>query len=991
MSVKSMLSIFLPKTGFSLKGSLSKQEPMWIAWWQAMDLYRQKRQVRAQCPLYVLHDGPPFSNAPIHMGHALNKILKDITCRWHFAQGMDVCFVPGWDCHGLPTEAKIEEEYRKKKGQNKSDVPVETFRKDCREFSQHWIGVQKAEFQRLGISADWEHPYKTMDFAFEARIVRQFFRLMEKGYVYRGVRPVLWSPVEQTALAEAEVEYKDVTSKAIFVKFPVQCASDPRFTNSSVLIWTTTPWSLPGNRAIAYAPDTPYVCVAVEDVTEASRLIPGEKIWMAEACYEDVCKTLGIQKGKTLHTVEANALQDVICHHPLREGGYTHDVPLLPGDHVTTTAGTGFVHTAPSHGMEDFILGQKYQLEVPETVNAEGIFVASVPMFAGLPIWKASPAILGALGKALAHESDYLHSCPHSWRSRTQLLYRATPQWFIALDGVDGNGQKLGPSLRQAALDILPKVHWYDARAQRRLADMIASRPDWCVSRQRTWGVPIAEFLHKETGEPMADAMVHARIVERISQEGTDFWFTDKAWTVLDGTSYCPEDWTKVVDILDVWFESGVTHEVVLKEGIPADMIPPIQWPASLYLEGSDQFRGWFQSSLLLSVALEGSAPFKGVVSHGFLLDEHGRKMSKSLGNGTEPQEITSTKGADILRLWVAHEDYQRDLRFGPAILSRVEDLYRRFRNTWRYLLGALKDLTPEELLSPTEFPLLEQWVHHQLWALQTELQQDGQMYSFQSMMRRLHLFCSVDLSAFYFDVCKDSLYCDGVSSLKRRAIRTTFLHVFVRLTHWMAPILCFTAEEAWHTFAKEILGVEDPMLAMSERIPSGHGAEILAYLHQNMGLQNTPYWSIHLSAVSQTGLAFPESHAIVEKLQNIRDTVLSALEKSREKKEITSSLQAYPTVYLSRDTGGYDTLFSSQQELEQTLEALCLTSGLSIVWDAAPPSDAIVLDAHPTVGVGIALADGGKCSRCWRILPEVVSSELGMCLRCQSVQEEIC
>ncbi len=984
------LSIFLPKTSFPLHAKLSIEEPIWIEWWQNIGLYAQRRALRKGEELFVLHDGPPYSNGPAHMGHALNKILKDAVGRWEFLEGKDVSFVPGWDCHGLPIEAKIEEKYQEK-NLSKADVPVENFRADCRAFSEKWIAVQKENFQRLGVVADWEHPYKTMDFPFEASIVRQVFRLLQKKYIYRGVRPVLWSTVEETALAEAEVEYKDVHSTAVFVAFPIVEPKSPVFQDTFVVIWTTTPWSLPGNRAISYAAHAVYVCIQVEEVDDEALLPVGKKIWMAESCVEKLSHTFGVKKYSVHHTAPADDFRHVVCAHPLVGAGYNHKVPFFPGEHVTTTVGTGFVHTAPGHGMEDFLLGRKHGLDIPETVSHNGFFMEDVPLFKGLSVWKAYPAIKEALlsASALVYEEKYSHAYPHSWRSKTPLLYRTIPQWFVALDDrIDG-----GKTLREHAIAAISTVQWYDDRAQKRLEDMIQNRPDWCLSRQRTWGVPIAEFLHKEDGRPMNDATVHERIIERVRQEGTDFWFTEKAWDVLQGTSYIADEWEKVVDIVDVWFESGVTHEAVLLEGIPKGMILPIQWPASLYLEGSDQFRGWFQSSLLAAVALEGKAPFCAVVSHGFLLDDKGRKMSKSLGNGIEPAELTETKGADILRLLILHEDYGKDIRVGPTILPCVEDIYRRFRNTFRYLLGSLKDFSMKELMAVKDMPFLEQWIHHRLWTLQQDLTRDGKKYAFHSMVNILQFFCSVDLSSFYFDTVKDSLYCDGFDSEKRKAARTTFLHLFTALVHFLSPILCFTTEEAWHTFARDILGAEDTKKAYGPSFfAKPHGKDIMDYLSTAFGGFFSPeiqQWSVHFQTFPCIPDAWnnPAMDTKMTYLAPFRQTVLAALEKCREEKHITSSLQAHVFVVLSMDR--FQELlsyFSSVEDMNATLSLLCLTSGVQVVTDMPHRKEHSICSMERNgITVHIISAPGQKCQRCWKVLP-CVSEATKICHRCEDV-----
>jgi isoleucyl-tRNA synthetase len=940
-----------------MKGRLAEQELHWLNRWQEIGLYKKWRTLRKGDPLFVMHDGPPYANGPIHLGHGLNKILKDFTARCRFMTGHDVSFVPGWDCHGLPIETQIEKEYLQKKIQ-RNEVDVLQFRQDCRDFAQKWIHVQKTGFQRLGVVADWENPYATMDPVFESRILHHFYRMVSKGYIYRGLRPVLWSPAEQTALAESEVEYQDITSPSIYVRFPL--IHGPKgWEGSSVVIWTTTPWSLPGNRGITYAPEAEYGCYQITAVAEHSLACVGEKIITAVDLWANVSAAAGIEGSSILGTCLGTDLGQCMAEHPWKKLGYTHDVPLLASEYVTTETGTGLVHTAPGHGVEDFEIGKRHGLEVASPLSERGIFRVDVPLLAGLEMRNAYPVIREALIQqgALLAESAYTHSYPHSWRSKKPLFYRATSQWFIALDG------KL--ALRERALASLPLVEWYPGGAETRMQTMLSSRPDWCISRQRVWGVPIAMFLHHETGQVLEDRQVFQRITDRVAQEGVDFWFTDGAHSVLDGL-YDPAHWIKNQDIIDVWFESGVTHEIVLKDGVPKTAIGPVEWPASVYFEGSDQHRAWFQSSLATAIALENQAPYRAVVTHGFCLDQQGRKMSKSLGNVISPQDIVDRHGADILRLWVAYEDYQKDVRMGPAILDRVTDMYRRLRNTLRFSLGALDGFSPEEYQPVAEMNLLERWVHHRLYQLDQEIHGAMADYNFQSIVKSVYAFCNQDLSAFYFHVCKDVLYCDGVDSPLRQQIRTTLLHVFVHVSHWLAPFISFTTEESWMHFARDVLGLTGSLDALD---PENRQRPLMPFLTQ-MGLAaDSDVWSIHLNTMPRVPGSWyqPADDRTVERLRTIRSVVTNALERAREEKKIGDNLQTAPIVVLG----------PQWHDLPMEDFAMwCVTSDVQIdrvayAFSQENPGDFIEKEGYVIGADGIAIkvmgAGGQKCQRCWR------------------------
>ena len=933
MSVDYRPTVFLPQTDFPMKAELPKREPALLQRWQDTGLYDRLRAKSKGREKFVLHDGPPYANGNLHMGHALNKVLKDIVVRSQQMLGKDSIYVPGWDCHGLPIEWKIEEKYRAAK-QNKDDVPIDEFRRECRAFAEHWVGIQREEFKRLGVMGDWDNPYLTMAYPAEAQIVREIGKFLMNGGLFQGARPIMWSVVEQTALAEAEVEYHDHTSRTIHVRFKVTAPSVPALDGASVVIWTTTPWTMPANRAIAYGAAFDYAVVQVDAVSSGSKAVVGEKLVLGAALVEQVAQEVGITAWTVLTTLKGADLAGTIAAHPLSGQNYDFDVPLLPGDFVTTDAGTGFVHIAPSHGEDDFLLGQANGLEVPQTVADDGSYFDHVPLFAGKRVYTpygkpgdANPAVIEAIDAAggLLKAGTLVHSYPHSWRSKAPLIFRTTPQWFISMET---NG------LRQTALQAIEDTRWVPAAGQNRIRAMIETRPDWCISRQRAWGVPIAVFVDKKTRQPLRDQGVIDRIAAAVEQQGADVWFTAPASQFL-GNAYNADDYDKVTDIVDVWFDSGSTHSFVLEQR------PDLKWPASLYLEGSDQHRGWFHSSLLESCGTRGRAPYDAVLTHGFVLDEQGRKMSKSLGNITAPQDVIDASGADILRLWVVASDYYEDLRIGKEILKYQADVYRRLRNTLRYLLGALEGFDPAERLAPAEMPDLERWVLHRLKELDGVMRESTEAFDFHRMYVELHQFCSVDLSAFYFDIRKDALYCDRPDDLRRRAVRTVMDLVFDALAKWLAPILCFTAEEAW--------------LAR-------HGDAVDVSVH------------LEVFPVLPDGWI---DHALANRWATIRDlrrVVTGAIELERAAKRIGSSLQAMVTIHV--DTGS---------ELEGLdLAEICIVSEAVLSLESVPEGAFTMADV-PGIAVVVGLASGEKCQRCWRVLPEVttIPAHPDLCGRC--------
>ena len=928
-------TVFLPKTDFPMRGSLPQKEPELLARWKAIDLYGKLGAAGKGRPKFVLHDGPPYANGNIHIGHALNKILKDIVIRSRRMTGFDSPYVPGWDCHGLPIEWKIEEQYRAK-GKDKDEVPKLQFHAECRAFAQHWMEVQSEEFQRLGVEGDWAHPYATMTKKAEAQILREIYKFLDNGMLYKGVKPVMWSVVEKTALAEAEIEYEDHKSTTLWVKFPVVKSSNKDLQGASVVIWTTTPWTIPCNRAIAYG-NFQYVLLTVEAVAEGSYAKVGDRFVVADALRNQFHMDAKIGHSKITHL--NHTLEGTICAHPLRgragyEGYFDYNVPLHEGEFVTTEAGTGFVHIAP-HGEDDFYFGQKYSIRFEPTVGDDGRYLPNMKGFAGLYVYKpdgkegeANGAVIKALIEAgmLLAKASIRHSYPHSWRSKAPLICRATPQWFIAMDQkAEVAGQKA--TLRELAMKAISDTKWYPTIGQNRITGMIESRPDWCISRQRAWGVPIALFVEKKTGDVLKDKAVYDRVTKAFEAEGSDVWYSKKPEEFL-GSGYKAEDFEQVFDIVDVWFESGSTHAFVLNQKLGASEWPELQWPASIYLEGSDQHRGWFHASLLESCGTTGRAPYDAVLTHGFSLDEQGRKMSKSLGNVTAPQKVIDQMGADILRLWVVASDYSQDLRIGPEILKQTGDLYRRFRNTLRYLLGALEGMSEKERLPAAEMPELERWVLHRINELDAVVRADIEKYEFNHALIELHNFCAVDLSAFYFDIRKDSLYCDRPDEKRRRAARTVMEYLFSYLVAWLAPILCFTAEEAW--------------LMRSGAAES----------------------SIHLQQFPKTPKEWRDDKLAEKwaKIRELRRTATGAMELARNEKKIGSSLEAHVKIAL---TSEQKALFTDARA-----EEVFICSQITPV---------------PDGDVGVEAATGKKCERCWQVLPEVGSHKdhPDLCNRC--------
>jgi isoleucyl-tRNA synthetase len=948
-------TLFLPATDFPMKAGLPESEPKWLARWEAMDLYGRIRKASNGRPLFVLHDGPIYANGDIHIGHALNHILKDFVVRSRQMLGYDAPYVPGWDCHGLPIEWKIEEKYRKE-GKPKDSVPTEQLRQDCRDFANHWIGVQREQFRRLGCIGEWDKPYTTMDFRAEAVIAGELHKFVDNNLLYRGFRPVMWSPVEKTALAEAEVEYHEKTSPTIYVKFPVVAGV---LKNTSIVIYTTTPWTIPGNRAIAYSPEMEYGVYEIAEAGEGSLGQVGEKIALADALAEQTAKQAKI----TLKRLGTADLKGAVAAHPLRGKGYEFDVPLLPGEHVTADTGTGFVHTAPGHGEEDFELILKnfpdYARTNPEAfavVAEDGGLTQHAPGFTGKFILSrdgkkdgdANPAVIQALtdaGKLLAR-GTLRHSYPHSWRSKAPVIYRATPQWFIGLDKPITKDPD--DTLRARAMQAISDTKWYPKTGENRLAGMVRDRPDWVMSRQRAWGVPIAIFVNKQSGKVLNDPAVNARINEAFKAEGADAWFKPDSATRFLGNDHAPDDFEQVKDILDVWFDSGSTHVFTVE-----DPIEP-SWPkkdhADLYLEGSDQHRGWFQSSLLESCGTRGRAPYDAVLTHGFVLDREGDKMSKSVGNVIQPQAVADKSGADILRLGFAAADFTEDTRMANDIIQANADAYRRLRNTIRFMLANLAGFDEKERIDASQMPELERYVLAKLAEIDALVREGYEAYDFNRVYNTVFAFCTNELSAFYFDIRKDVLYCDSHGAARRRSVRTVTDEAFRRVVTWLAPILCFTMEEAWLL-----------------RFP-GEGE------------------SVHLQTFPETPTSW-KNDALIQKwnrIRALRRVVTGALEVKRREKVIGASLEARPVLYVSDPADA--ALFAGLD-----LGEIAITSG-GKVSTQEPPTDAFRLADVAGAAAEFHHAEGDKCARCWMILPEVGThpKHPDLCNRCSAAVDSL-
>ncbi len=920
-------TINLPNTGFSMKADLANREPVMLANWESTGLYEKMRAVAKGRPKFVLVDGPPYANGAIHLGHAVNKVLKDIIVKSRTLDGYDAPYIPGWDCHGLPIEMQVEKTH----GRVGQKIDAKTFRAACREYAGKQVESQRNDFKRLGVLGDWDHPYLTMQPRFEAEQLRAFASIIQNGHVYKGYKPVHWCMNCRSALAEAEVEYEDKTSPSIFVRFAVVDVADlaRRFamdstalaagsTTNSIAIWTTTPWTLPANRAVALHPEFDYSWLSCKFGAQDERLV------VASELVPTVMQALGLKEWQVLSVAKGAALENLLLQHPF----YARQVPVVLGEHVTLDAGTGAVHTAPGHGLDDYVIGRRYNLEIENPVGGDGRFLPNTPLFAGEQVFEANAHVIEVLKAhaALLKAEPYQHSYPHCWRHKTPVIFRATPQWFISMERA---------GLRRHALAAIPKVKWMPSWGEQRISGMIAGRPDWCVSRQRTWGVPIPLFVHKESNElhPETARLIEA-VAQRVEREGIDAWF-DLDPSILLGAEAALYD--KATDVMDVWFDSGVVHHCIAK------MRPEIGFPADLYLEGSDQHRGWFHSSLLTSVAMHGVAPYRAVLTHGFTVDEKGRKMSKSVGNILVPQKLTSTLGADVVRLWVAATDYANEMSVSDEIFKRMADSYRRMRNTLRFLLGNLHGFDPQQHAVAThDLVSIDRWAVRKTADLQIALIEDYRNYAFHSIYQKIHNFCVVELGGFYLDIIKDRLYTTGTHSPPRHSAQTALYHIAQAMVRWIAPILSFTAEEVWSFIPGE--RNESVFLNTWHALPAG-------------GVDMAVDWP---------------------RMIVLKADVAGELERLRTAGAIGAPLEAAVTVYATKDQAIF------YKALQDELRFLLITSQAEVVVvDAAPPAAA--LSREEGVWIEVVPCTGTKCVRCWHLRKDVGTDARHplLCARC--------
>ena len=897
----------LPKTQLGMKANLPTKEPELLKFWSEINLYDNLRSNSLTKEKFVLHDGPPYANGNIHIGTALNKILKDIIIRYQQMSGKNAVYVPGWDCHGLPIEWKIEEEY-KKKGKDKKNISIIEFRKECRDFASSWIAKQKDQFKRLGVEGDWKNPYMTMSKEAEAQIAVEILKFLQNGGLYNGYKPVLWSVVEATALADAEVEYADHKSNTIFTKFPIQGKLE-ELDDVKIIIWTTTPWTIPCNRALAFNSNYEY------SILEVLQNDKKEKILVASQLVEQVLRECNISDYKILHSLKGAKLSGAKCYHPFKKYGYDFDVPLLDAEFVTLEQGTGIVHIAPSHGPDDFNLGLKNNIRAENTIDDNGHYTNVIKKFEGIHIFKADKIIIEELqiNNSLLGSGTLLHSYPHSWRSKAPLVHRATPQWFISMDTNE---------LRNVSLKAIDNTIFYPAVGKNRLRSMIETRPDWCISRQRFWGVPIPIFVHKKTGKPLIDKEVFEKIEEIFKQEGSDAWFTKKSQDFL-GSKYNENDFTKVNDIVEVWFDSGSTHSYVLEKR------EDLKWPADMYLEGSDQHRGWFHSSLLHSCGTRGRAPYESILCHGFVVDGKGQKMSKSLGNVISPDDVIKKYGADILRLWVVASDYSDDLKIDDSILEQHSQSYRKIRNTFRFLLGNLNDTANLDVeVNEQDLEEIEKYILHKVSSLDKAFTGLNTKYELHKIYVDLLNFCTVDLSAFYFDIRKDILYCDDLNTKKRINCITVLSIILKFLLKWFSPILVFTCEEIYQIIKK-----------------------------------NNSKESIFLCDFPK----FPEqwfNEKINEKwifLKTLRSEINNYIEQKRNEKIIGSGLEC--SVHISLDNK-YNTHLS-----DIDLAELFICSEVTIDNKEKKFQEIKSDGSIDTLKVIVEKAEGSKCTHCWKVL----------------------
>ncbi len=919
-------TINLPSTAFAMKANLSETENLRIDFWKKKKIFQTLKKNSQNDKKYILHDGPPYANGDLHLGHALNKILKDIVCRFKFQNNFDVDFVPGWDCHGLPIEWKVEEKF-KKKGLNKDEIDVIQFRKKCRDFADHWVNEQRNQFCRFGIQTDWENIYLTMNKNSEITIVKELLKFLENGDLFLGFKPVMWSVVEQTALAEAEIEYHEKKSSSIFVKFPVKSKE-----NLSIIIWTTTPWTIPCNRGLAYSQELRYKIIKIEQDYPELNLSKNEKLIIAEDLLSDFIELNQINSFNELENIANDKIGELTCKHPLESLGFEFDVKVFPSNHVTAENGTGFVHIAPNHGQEDFDLGQVHNLGNDPSVNERGVYEKNINFFEGMHVFKSDEKVIDELNKSgqLISHSIYSHSYPHSWRSKAPLIFRATSQWFISMDR---------NNLRKKALSQIENVNWIPKNSKKRILSMVKDRPDWCVSRQRNWGVPITVFLSKENKTPLIDNEVNEKIIAILQEKGVDSWFTLPNEEFLT-KKYNAVDYEKVFSILDVWFDSGSSHVYVLKNnGIDQ---------ADLYLEGSDQHRGWFQTSLLESCAIYNRSPYKSVLTHGFVIDENGKKMSKSLGNVISPKDIITKYGADILRIWVASSNFNEDIKISFENIKRQSESYRKIRNTLRFLIGNLSGMDVKGNINYELLPELEKLILHKIFHLNYEINSFYDSFNFNKVFQLVLSFCSSELSSFFFDIRKDSLYCDSKESEKVKSTKFVMKIVFEYLIRWLSPIIPFTTEEAWQCWKKEV--------------------------------DNEAQESCHLLKREKC-LDSWDNKKIIDswnKIFEIRNFFLNIVEQKRNEKLLKSSMEAKVNLYLNDKT--YE---SALKTIDLSEILISSDVNLSKKYD----DSYINCPDNSKIKMKVEVSTGNKCPRCWKIFNTLNAS--GLCNRCESVLDE--
>ena len=921
-------TMLLPKTDFGMRGKLPTEEIKMMEFWDEIKLLDKLRESSKEKEKFILHDGPPYANGPIHMGTAANKILKDIINRTMQSEGYNALYIPGWDCHGLPIEWQIEKNYRSK-GKNKEDIEIKDFRQECRDFAKKWIEVQKESFIRLFVLADWDKPYLTMDYEVEAIILKEFSKFFLDGSLYRGSKPVMWSPVEKTALAEAEIEYKDIQSTSIYVSFKVKHNSSLIPKDTSIIIWTTTPWTIPGNRALAYGKNIDYILF---EVIEGENIeLQNNKFIIADKLLSNLIEKCKITKLNILKKFKGKDLKGINCIHPFSGKGYDFDVPLISGSFVEENEGTGFVHIAPPYGEDDYNLALENNITILDIVKDDGCYKDNTPIFSGIHVFKAHSTVIEELKKvkSLIGIRAYTHSYPHSWRSKKPIIFRTTPQWFISMEK---------NNLKEKAMKSIDETSWMPESSKNRIKSMVENRPDWCVSRQRSWGVPLTIFVNKKTGEPLKDKKVMERIISDVKERGSDVWLSEDPYKYL-GDDKDPGEYYAVKDILDVWFDSGCSHAYVLEN-------KNLKWPADLYLEGTDQHRGFFQSSLLAACGTRNRAPYKKVITHGFVLDGNGRKMSKSLGNVVSPEDIIKKSGVDILRLWVATTDYTEDMRISDEILSNLNDNYRRIRNTFRFILGNIGNTEYKNCTDYTHLGEIDKFILSRLFEVADIRKKAIKTHSYHNFFKALFEFCSVDLSAFYFDISKDILYCNKVSDKNRKNKTTVLFYILEYLTAWYSPVLCHTMEEVWKKFKTE--DIESVHLRLSKQVNS--------------------VW---------------KNEALLDKwdsIKMVRKTVNSAIEIARNEKKIGSSLEAEVVIF-SKD-GNLNSIIKSVD-----MDNICIVSSFEIVLEDVVSSDHISFSKsiNANITVYIYKSKKEKCLRCWQHKDEV-KSNAGLCNRCNAI-----